>query len=370
MSAIPIYRGQDFYVPYFEIKVQGRPVGKDVIHDVLQVSYKDSLKEIDSFEVTINNWDARERAFKYSDGDLFLPGKRLDLAMGYYGRDRLRLMTRGEITSLRPTFQAGGQPTLAVSGLDLLHQFRTRQESHSYEDRTDSEIAAEIAGRLGTRLRTDPAAAAAEERHGYVLQDNQYDIVFLMERARRLGYDLVVEEDPTGGESTLYFGPTANIRQVTYKLSYGKSLIQFQPNLTTAHQVSEVTVRGWDAVNKRRITGTARRSDLPAQGLSERGGRAVIERAFNQRREVVATQPVHSEQEAKSLALATLQRNAQDMVTGSGSVVGLPDLRAGRVIEIDGLGTRFSGRYLVTATTHASGDGGYTTQFECRGEEV
>jgi phage protein D len=57
------------------------------------------------------------------------------------------------------------------------------------------------------------------------------------------------------------------------------------------------------------------------------------------------------------------------MVKASGSTVGLPDLRAGSVVMIDGAGKRFSGRYFVTATTHAIGDGGYTTQFECRREE-
>ena len=49
------------------------------------------------------------------------------------------------------------------------------------------------------------------------------------------------------------------------------------------------------------------------------------------------------------------------MVNGSGSTVGLPDLRAGIVLQIDGLGDRFSGRYFVTATTHTIGDSGYTT---------
>ena len=27
--AIPIYTGQDFYVPYFEVKLRGRPLPKD-----------------------------------------------------------------------------------------------------------------------------------------------------------------------------------------------------------------------------------------------------------------------------------------------------------------------------------------------------
>ena len=58
MSAIPIYEGQDFYVPAFEVKLDGRPPGRDVIRDILSVSYKDSLQEIDSFEITdpIDGW--------------------------------------------------------------------------------------------------------------------------------------------------------------------------------------------------------------------------------------------------------------------------------------------------------------------------
>ena len=36
---------------------------------------------------------------------------------------------------------------------------------------------------------------------------------------------------------------------------------------------------------------------------------------------------------------------------------------------LDGLGSRFNGRYFVMGTTHTIGDGGYTTQFECRREE-
>jgi uncharacterized protein len=79
---------------------------------------------------------------------------------------------------------------------------------------------------------------------------------------------------------------------------------------------------------------------------------------------------VATKEEAQTLARETLERIAKDTVTGSGSIVGLPDLRAGTVLELDGVGTRFSGRYFVTGTTHTLGDGGYTTQFECRREEL
>jgi len=369
--AVPIYSGQDFYVPYFQVKIAGRPQGQDVVRDILQVSYKDNITEIDTFDITINNWDADSRDFKYSDSDLFNPGKELELWMGYYGKDRLRLMVRGQITALRPSFPSGGGSTLAISGLNVLHKLRTKQESHSYEKKTDSEIANEVASRLGIEIKTD--SAPDEKRFDYLLQDNQYDIIFLMERARRIGYDLFVEEQGQNGQAgqpLLRFGRSLQVRQVTYQLTYGRSLIEFKPDLTTANQVSEVTVRGWDAVNKKKIEQTAKRSEISVKGVGAAGGQAAIEQSFNQRREIVATKPIESDAEAKTLALRTLEENAKDMVKGSGSTVGLPDLRAGCVVQIDGLGARFSGRYFITSSTHAIGDGGYTTQFECRREEI
>jgi phage protein D len=368
VTAGSIARGQDFWVPSFEVKLQGRPLSQEVVRDILQVTYKDNLEQLDSFEITINNWDAGKRAFKYSDRDLFDPGKSVELWMGYFGRDPLRRMITGEITSLRPSFPASGPPTLAISGLNLLHRLRAEQKSQSWVDMKDSEIARQIARGLGLTPCTDRTAEADEERYRYRFQDHKYDVLFLWQLARSRGYDLFVEEAKEG--SRLHFGPSVNLRKVTYELAWGRSLVQFQPNLTTANQVAEVEVVGWDAENKKKIVGTAKRSAVPVHGVGERGGQAAIEKSFSGRKEVIADRPVLSEQEAQTLARETLARIAKDMVKASGSTVGLPDLRAGTVVEISGLGDRFSGRYFVTATTHTLGDGGYTTGFECRREEV
>jgi phage protein D len=372
-AAIPIYTGQDFYVPAFLVELDERPLGQNVIRDIVRVSYKDNIEEVDSFELTVNNWDAAGRTFKYSDEDLFVPGKRLQLWMGYQGQDRLRLMLKGEITSLRPSFPASGQPTLTVGGLNLLHRFRGHQRSFVYENKTDSKIAKQVGSRLKVTVRTDRAAEQREPTYTYILQENQYDLNFLIGRARRVGYDLFVVEIGQSGrsqDSILFFGPSDGVSRITYELTWGKSLIDFQPNLTTANQVAEVVVRGWDPVNKRKIEATATRSELKTKGVGQPGGQDTIDKSFSQRQEVIATRPIESKQEAKKLALETLERIAKDMVKATGTTIGLPDLRAGSVVMLEDLGTRFSGRYFLTATTHAISDAGYTTQFECRREEL
>jgi len=366
MAEKKILQGKDYYVPRFQILLGNRPLDRGAIYDIIQVTYKDNIKEIDSFELTVNNWDEEYRTFIYSDGDLFDPGKRLELRMGYYNENEWERMITGEITSLRPTFPASGQPTLAVSGLNLLHRLRKKQRSDSYKDKKVSQIAAEIGGRLNVTVKPSKIVGP-EVVYKHLFQDNQYDIVFLLDHARRNGYDLYVDEN---SDDTLILERSEGQKRVAYKLHYGHSLIQFQPNLTTANQVGKVTVRGWNASSKRKISETATRKQIEIQNEGNGIGQFDIERSFGDREEIVTTPPVESKQEAKELAKQTMKNIAKDMIKGSGSTIGLPDLRAGTVLHITGLGERFSGRYFVTATTHTINDSGYITQFECRKEEL
>src|SRR6185295_14382479 len=54
-----------FYVPRFRILVQGSELPGSVLRDVVEISYKDKIDEIDSCELTVNNWDADLFRFKY-----------------------------------------------------------------------------------------------------------------------------------------------------------------------------------------------------------------------------------------------------------------------------------------------------------------
>jgi phage protein D len=275
-------------------------------------------------------------------------------------------MIQGVIKKLTPSFPASGQPTLVITGLNQLDKLRKKQESHPYKNKTDSQIAKQIAGRLGVKIRTDAAAEGREEAHPYLAQRNEYDILFLLERARRIGYELSIDPSDPG---QLYFGPSVNVRKVAYHLSYGKSLIQFQPNLDTSNQVAQVRVVGWDN-NKQLIQATVTRGEIATRGVNCKALRDALEASFKDKEEVINDVPLGSQQEARTIARETLENIAKQMVTGSGSTVGLPGLRAGTVLMIDGLDECFGGRYFVTSTTHTIGDGGYTTQFECRREEI
>ena len=95
------------------------------------------------------------------------------------------------------------------------------------------------------------------------------------------------------------------------------------------------------------------------------GPQAAQER-LNGKSDIVVDQPVTSAQEARDLAISLLRERAYEYITGSGQVIGLPDLRPGDNVELPGLGKRFSGRYHVLKVEHSLGSSGYQTTFDVR----
>jgi phage protein D len=298
--------------------------------------------------------------------------------MGYM--NEMVLMLTGVITALEPNFPEASYSTLSVRGLNVLHTLRTEQHTYSWPDDgsseiRDSDIAVKLgnmplqAGKagLGIKVKTDPALEETAETS--VMMYNQYDIAFLLERARRHGYQVVLnEQSDSNPERYLFFGPGESKRAApAYRLVWGKTLTSFKPKLDTGRLLASLTWRGWDRQNDQLIEEKASWDDpdgVPAGPERER--LKLILQAFGVRNEVRVSPAPRTKAEARQSAKQILTRQYQEMVTATGVTVGLPDLRAGSKVQIEGLGTRYSGRYYVTSTTHTIGDGGYRTQFDAR----
>lgn len=406
-AAIPIYREKTpggarerFYVPYYQVKIEGRDLPDDVVNDVIQVTYKDKVDDLDNFQITINNWDAQEQRLKFEPAlpkykGLFDPGQRVEILIGYV--QNLRKVLIGDITTVQAAYPEAGMPTLTVSGLNILHAFRKKQHTCSWENKTDSEIAREIAinptsdnrpglGLRALRMELLTPDEGTEQPLKYVFMNNQYDIIFLLDRARQRGYSVRLEMgiDPQTKREVparLIFGREESTRDVTYELEWGKTLCSFTPTVQTANQIASVTVKGWDHRAKQPISATAELGKLPNDAGVNRDWENRIARAVNGRHEEITNEPVHSRADAERLAKKILADQRRGMITAKGTTVGLPDLRAGRKVVILGFGAKrvddqvqkteqgaFDGEYFVTETTHTIGDHGYRTDFTARRE--
>jgi phage protein D len=177
------------------------------------------------------------------------------------------------------------------------------------------------------------------------------------------GQSYTLEADETNQE--LRFGPTQNSISTNYQLDWGKGLMSFKPTLTTANQFKSVTVRGWDRQTQKPIEAKIDQNDPRVKKLNSNLSSLVPDRQDQK-----VDLPVFTKAEADQKALAIMLDRSKQMVTAHGKTVGLPKLRAGTLVNIQGIGSRLSGTYFVTKTTHTLGEGGYTTEFDCRREDL
>jgi uncharacterized protein involved in type VI secretion and phage assembly len=139
--------------------------------------------------------------------------------------------------------------------------------------------------------------------------------------------------------------------------------------LTTVDQIKTATAGGWDPKQRKEVLGTASSANGEPQLGSSKSGGQVAQDAFGfEAKVLVADRPIRDQAVADKVAQATLDRRAGRFVEAEGVAGGRPDLIAGVTVDLKALGTRFSGKYFVTASTHTySAHSGYSTRFTVSG---
>lgn len=340
-------------VPGFSLRVNGIAVPAAAQADLMAAAVYEDVNAPSMFTIKLSNSDLEKNEITWSDKSLFAPGGEVEIQMGY--KDNLEKLFVGLITGLEPEFSVDEVPVVTVRGYDYRCRLLRGRKTQSFVQMKDSQIVSRIGQKAGVGVTAKDTGVTLD----YVLQHNQTDMEFLQSRAWRYGYEINMDG------KLLYFGPPKN--SGTKKLALAKQdLLGFCPRLSTLTQVGQLEVHGWDPKEKEAILGKAAVGDevSPMGGTTgPKAGNKALRSATLMR----VDQPIFTKAEADKIALGRLNEMALNYITGEGVSVGNPKLRAGTVVEITGLGQRFSGAYYVVATRHTySARQGYRTTFTVR----
>jgi len=268
----------------------------------------------------------------------------------------LKPVMKGEITAVEPDFADNSLATITVRGYDRTHRLHRGSKARVFVQSTDSDIVRKIATENGLQATTDSTAQVYE----HVYQDHKTDFEFLQERAQRNGFEVFVDD------KKLYFRKPKGARG-EINLIWGTTLRGFHPRMSASGQVNEVTVKGWDPKQKKEIIGQASSSDLSPQIGDGKWGGAAAQQAFSAATKVEIRRPVASQAEADKIAQSILDEVNAAFVEAEGVAFGNPDMTAGQKVKLEKLGTRFSGKYMVTSARHIYTLSGYDTHFTVAG---
>jgi hypothetical protein len=200
-------------------------------------------------------------------------------------------------------------------------------------------------------------------------QKNESDFDFLTSLARDNGWEMSVDHFSEPRGHVLHFRSLFSDFTPSATLTWGKSLIEFNPRLSTIGQVAGIATRLWVPEIKTEFVIVLGwdfdRAAFDFQIYPSLGDLGTV--LGGQSNEVLNLPPVGPAEIPKML-LSELLPRLNSRQTGSGSAVGDTRLRAGSVVNLEGLGSQFGGLYRITSVTNTIDGGGFRTSFEVRKE--
>lgn len=387
------------YAPDFEIEINGQPLPASVRASVTSVRYEDGTGEADRVEVGLANDSLRwlqshirglgfqpfPTAIKIGPAlsasavpaGIFDIDNKLVLSMGY-APDPLEEVFLGEVTGLQVSFPNGGMPAMTLVAHDYLNRMTRGSYARGFWLLPDALIAMILSAENLLIPVVDPAITVGSTALAVVnaifrghgrYQERQSDLELMQDIAQTYDADFWVEGN------VFYFSRFMKEYSPRLTLTWGESLLDFSPQVSTVGSVvgasAKFTLREipldflvtvfWDF--DRESLGL---SVLP--GVAAAAAKTLVGPVIS-----IIDQPIGSPADITNSALLIareLRNKLNNRLTGSGSAIGDPRIRAGAVIRLEGLGPDFSGDYRVASASHSIDTGGYRTTFQVRKEII
>jgi phage protein D len=377
------------YVPDFAVALNGVPIPAAMRASITSITLQSGLEGADRVEMALSN-----DGLRWLDHPALVLDTPLRLSLGY-ATGPLDQVFVGQIVSQAPTFPADGAPTLTVAAQDKREQLQQGNNVRWFAipagvgnyPMPDLEVASLVAAEHLLIPIFDPIGAAlsvligaaqyavgqgdADEMQQVIRKEAGNDFEFLRKIARENGWEVLIDHSgPAGGQQLRFLSLLGNLTpDVTLK--YGASLIDFTPRISNVGQILSVSATIWQPSIKMEFTinvgwdwdrQSLTLSVSPWYGASAGTAGQATTGSFT-----VVGEPLNL-MTAPRVILGKLIPSLNSRLTGSGSTVGDPRIRAGGVLQLEGLGEQFGGLYRLTSVTHTIGSGGYRTSFEVRKE--
>jgi Bacteriophage probable baseplate hub protein len=333
--------------PDFRIYDDGSLLKDAVLQDIIQITVDEPLNEAAVATVRL-----RDVGGCNSDGKKLKIGSELKIEMGYMGGS-LKEVFCGEITAWRGAFPRRGTNTLLVVAQDRFHRLRRNRRQKTYLETKDSDIASQVCSAAG--LSAD--AEATPIKHDSVLQWNQTDADFLLERASLYGYEVYVD-----GKKVKFQKPKLDAGAAA-KIKWHEQLRNFTTVISLSQQQKELKSTAWDMVKKERLEFVAKKGDERNLMTGTIPGADAVKDVIKEPTWSTTT-PAKTPEEIETYAKALFTTRAERFLRGQGTAQGDPAIRRGTVVELEGIGDFLSGPFYCWRVMHSLLAGkGYTTTF-------
>lgn len=330
------------------ITSNGSPLATTV--GIESVSINKSVNKVSMARIVIRDGDMPNADFPQSDAADFAPGAAIVISAGYGSTETS--IFEGVIIRHSIKITGANHSRLIVECRDKAVGMTIGRKNANYVDQLDSDIIGKLIGNC-SGLSADVTATSVQ--HKEIVQYYCTDWDYMVARAEVNGMLVTVDA------AKVTVQPPAVSGSAVLTVTYGMDLMEFHADIDARTQLSSVQGTTWDLSTQAVAQTTASPKTLNAQGnLDSVTLAGVIGLAnFNLQTAVpLDTGSLQAWADGQQLK-AGLSR-IRGRMKFQGSALALP----GTLIEIKGVGARFSGNVFVSAVNHDIENGNWITEVE------
>ncbi len=237
----------------FLVDVDGSPMPSDVEGLLVSAVVDDSLRLPDLFNLRFRD---PQRGVLEKSG--LKVGSVVTVSVMTADAQTPVQLIKGEVTALEAEFDSSGTFTI-VRGYDHAHRLFRGRRTATYTQVTASDVVTTVTRRAGLQVGKIDSTSTVFD---HLSQAGVTDWEFVDGLAREIGYEVAVhdgaldfQKPPEASSAPAPTGTTTN----PLVLQQGRDLVRFRSVVTSAAQVKEVEVRGWDVASKKALKATHRR---------------------------------------------------------------------------------------------------------------
>lgn len=304
---------------------------------VAMISIQKAVNKVPTARLVLYDGDVAAADFVLSAGDLFVPGKELEIRAGYNNVEEP--LFKGII--IRHGLEVSEKASkLTLELKDPVVKMTVGRKNKYFFESKDSEIIEEVIGSY-SGLTADVEATTAT--HPEMVQYYVTDWDFILTRAEVNGKISMIED----GKVRILKPETS--ADAKLELQYGTNVVEFQAEMDARTQYSASKSLSWDLANQELKEAEANDPGMDFQSNLSGSDLADVIGLSDFRLQ-------HSggldDQELQAWAEAKMMRSRLSKIQGQVKILGENTIKPGDMVSLAGFGERFNGKAFVSSVYH------------------
>lgn len=335
MPLLPVSTETNQSLASYKIFSEGTELPASV--GVAMIAIQKAVNKVPTARLVLYDGDVAASDFGLSGGDLFVPGKEIEVQAGY--NNRTESIFKGII--IRHGLEVSDKASKLILDLkDPVVKMTVGRKNKYFFESKDSEIIEEI---IGTYTGLTPDIEATAAIHAEMVQYYVTDWDFILTRAEVNGKLLLVED------ATIRVFKPETSAEAKSVLQYGTNVVEFRAEMDVRNQYSASKSRSWNLANQelKEVEGADPgmdfQSNLRGSDLADVIGLSDFRLQHS---------GALDDHELQAWADAKLIRSRLSKIQGQVKTLGDNSIKPGDMVSLLGFGGRFNGKAFVSSVYH------------------